>query len=132
MLQAGLPASEAILYFIDTQDPSELAMVLRNWTRSSAVKRAMARLIKKPWQEMTLGERMETALEQHYNSLAYLLFSTNYSEAGSTEKQKLDTARSAIEAKLAGTAGKMSEMDRFLADVAAGKFAHLRPALKVN
>jgi hypothetical protein len=121
MLQAGLPASEAIIYFADTQDPAELAMVLKVWTQSTAVKRAMAKLMRKPWQELTLVERMETALDQHYNSLAYLLFSVNYIEATATDKQKLDTARQALEQKLAGTAGKASPLDQFFADLNAGK-----------
>lgn len=133
MLSAGLPAAEAILYFIDTQDPAELAMILRNWTKSAALKRAMAQLEKKPWQEMTLQERMEAALNQHYNSLAYLLKSVNYIEASQTDKAKLDTARGALEAKLAGTAGKESPLDRFFSDLNSGKLKLAGgPAPKLN
>jgi hypothetical protein len=127
MLAAGLPAAEAICYFVETDDPAEMAMVLRNWTRSTALKAAVGRLERKPWTEMTLPERMEAALNQHYNSLAYLLKSVNYIEASSTDKQKLDTARGALEAKLAGTAGATSPIDQFFADLNAGKL-HLNKA----
>lgn len=121
MLQAGLPASEAILYFVETSDPAEMAMILRNWSKSAAVKRAMAKLMSKPWAEMSLAERMNAALDQHYNSLAYLLYSVNYIEASSSDKGKLDTARGALESKLAGTAGKESPLDRFFSDLNSGK-----------
>lgn len=127
MLQAGLPASDAILYFIDSQDPAELAMVLRNWTKSRVVKRAMAKLESKPWQEMTLHERMEAALEQHYNGLAYLLKSSHYMEVSQADKAKLDTARGALESKLAGTAGKESPLDRFFSDLNSGKLKLANP-----
>lgn len=121
MLQAGMPPSEAILYFVDTQDPAELAMILRNWTKSRAIKLALAKLQTKSWQEMTLMERINLALDQHYNGLAYLLYSQNYMEASQTDKAKLDTARGALEAKLAGTAGKESPLDRFFSDLNSGK-----------
>jgi hypothetical protein len=71
MISAGLPASEAILYFIDSEDPAELAMILKRWTRSKVVKRAMGKLNRKPWEEMSLDERMRAALDQHYNALLY-------------------------------------------------------------
>lgn len=132
MLQAGLPASEAILYFVDTQDPAELAMILRNWTKSSVVKKALAKLSKKPWQDMSLNERIDCALEQHYNTMAYLLYSINYIEASQTDKGKLDTARVALEQKRAGTAGKESPLDRFFSDLNSGKLKLSNPLPKLN
>lgn len=122
MLQAGLPAKEAILYFYEEEnDPVFIATALAKWTRSRAVKRAQLKLMRKPWQEMTTDERMHYALDQHYSSLAYVLFSANYLEASQSDKAKLDTARSAIEAKLAGTAGKVDSLTRFFDDVSSGK-----------
>ena len=132
MLQAGLPSSEALLYFIESEDPAELAMLLKRWTRSRAVKRAMASLTRKPWQEMTLEERMKAALDQHYNALAYLLFSNNYIEANSTDKGKLDTARAALESKLAGSAGKLDALSQFYDDINSGKLKLARPGLVLN
>jgi hypothetical protein len=132
MISAGLPASEAILYFIESEDPAELAMLLKRWTRSKAVKRALSSLHRKPWQDMTLDERMRAALEQHYNGLAYMLFSNNYLEANSTDKGKLDTARAAIESKLAGTAGKLDALSQFYDDVNSGKLKLKSAGLVLN
>lgn len=132
MLQAGLPATEAILYFIDADDPNEVRMVLNKWQRSAAVKRASASLMKRPWQLMNLDERISTALDQHYSSLAYILFSRNYVEASQTEKSKLDTARQALEAKVAGTAGKSDALSRFYDDLSSGRIKLASTPPKLN
>jgi hypothetical protein len=121
MLTSGLPASEAILYFLDSDDPAEVGLVLSKWQRSKAVKKAMLSLMKKPWHEMGLEERMHYALDLHYSSLAHFLFSHNYAEVGATDKAKADTARQAIEAKLAGLAGKTDALSRFFEDIRDGK-----------
>lgn len=128
MLQAGLPPAQAILYFTDSEDPGEIAFLLKRWQRSTAVRKAQSRLTSKSWQDMTLDERCRYALDQHYSALAYLLFSTHYAEVGSTDKAKLDSARTAIEAKLAGTAGKGDPMSQFIDDLKTGKLRMLRPA----
>lgn len=127
MLQSGLPAAEAILYFTeDISDPNELAAILKKWQSSTKVKRAMLTLMRKPWQELSLDEKITTALNNHYSQLAYLLFSHNYIEVGSAEKTKLDTARVALEQKLAGMSGKTDALTRFFDDIASGKL-HLNP-----
>jgi hypothetical protein len=128
MLQAGLPASQAILYFTETSDPGELAGTLKAWMRSRVVRKAQQELMGKSWQQMSLEERIKTALDQHYAGLAYLLFSTNYVEAGSVEKGKLDSARVALEAKMAGTAGKTDALSQFFADINSGKVKLSKPA----
>lgn len=130
MLQAGLPASEAILYFAETDDPGELAMMLQKWMRSRAVKAAQAELMGKSWQDMGLEERCRYALDQHYSALAFLLYSTHYAEVGSADKAKLDSARTAIEAKLAGTAGKGDAMSNFLDDLRLGRIKLIPTAVK--
>ena len=136
MLTSGLPSSEAILYFIESDDPAEVAMILSRWQRSKAVKKAMLKLMVKPWHEMSLDERMRYALDLHYSSLAHFLFSHNYAEVGSGDKAKADTARQAIEAKLAGLAGKTDALSRFFDDIKDGKLKLspvVSPAvLKVN
>jgi hypothetical protein len=121
MLQAGLPAEQAILYFTDSTDPGDIAALLGKWTRSRSVKAAQQTLLGKGWQEMTLEERIDCGLNYHYNSLAFLLFSTNYSSVGPTDKAKLDSARQALEAKKAGTAGQGDALSRFMDDFRAGK-----------
>lgn len=127
MLQAGLPASEAILYFTeDISDPNELAAILKKWQSSGKVRKAMLSLMRKPWHEMSLDERIRYALDLHYSSLAHFLFSHNYSEIGAADKAKADTARVALEAKLAGMSGKTDALTRFFDDIASGKL-HLNP-----
>lgn len=121
MLGAGLPASEAILYFIDSDDPTEIALFLQKWQKSRTIRSAMSELMGRPWQELTLEERCRYALDHHYAALAYLLFSTHYAEVGAADKAKLDSARTAIEAKLAGTAGKGNEIEEFLKDIRSGR-----------
>lgn len=127
MLQSGLPATDAIMYFVEIEDPKDLGPFVKKWQRSPLVRQALIRLTKKSFMDMTPDERMKYALELHYNQLAYVLVSQNYADAGSAEKSKADTARSAIEAKLAGTAGKTSAMDRFFDDLAAGKLKLAQP-----
>lgn len=121
MLQAGLPSSDAIQYFTDSSDPGELANLLNSWLRSRALKRAQVQLMGKAWQDMTLNERINYALDLHYNSLAYFLYSHNYAEVGQSDKAKADTARGALEAKLAGLAGKGDALTRFMEDFVSGK-----------
>lgn len=127
MLKAGLPASQAILYFINSDDPLEINQTLSKWVRSRAVARAQTTLMGKTWQEMTLEEQIDTSLKQHYASLAFLLFSTNYLEANASDKQKLDSARVALEQKQAGTAGKLDPLSQFYADISSGKLALPKP-----
>jgi hypothetical protein len=81
----------------------------------------MASLMKKAWQEMTLSEKMETALDIHYSGLAYFLFSHNYGDLGAADKAKADTARTALEQKLAGVAGRGDALSRFFDDINSGK-----------
>lgn len=121
MLQAGLPADQAILYFTDDSDPADVAVLLSKWMRCRAIKKAQQRLLGKSWQEMSLEERIETGLTYHYNSLAYLLFSQNYSVVGPADKAKLDSARTALEAKKAGTAGQGDALSRFMDDLRTGR-----------
>ena len=132
MLQAGLPASEAILYFTETSDPQELAHMLRKWMTSKAVKEATSQLLGKSWTEMTLEEKIKTATDNHYAQLAYFLFSHNYSDLGQVDKAKADTARQALEAKLAGVAGKGDALSQFFHDINTGKIKLGKPILPVS
>lgn len=121
MLQAGLPAEQAILYFTESQDPGEIALILSKWQRSRAVARAQITLMGKSWQEMDLETQIKTSLDRHYASLAYMLYSVNYLSAGAAEKAKLDSARTALEQKIAGTSGKTNALDAFYDDLRSGK-----------
>lgn len=121
MLKAGLPAGEAILYFTSSDDPHEIASMLAKWTKSKEVAAAIERLNGKKWQDMTLQEQIHVALDQHYAGLAYFLFSRNYTDLQSHDKSKADTARQALEAKLAGTAGKLDALSQFAEDLRLGR-----------
>jgi hypothetical protein len=121
MLHHGLPAEQAILYFVETEDPRELALMVSKWTGSKYVGEAQKQLLGKDWTEMSLDEAIDVALNQHYRSLAFLLFSTNYLSANQGEKAKLDSARTALEAKKAGTAGKVDALSSFYDDVKTGR-----------
>lgn len=121
MLSAGLPAEQAIQYFIETNDPAELALVLSKWQRSRSVQRAQVKLLGKSWQEMSLDEKIEAGLNQQYANLAYLCWSVNYVTAGDREKSKLDAAIKMLEAKKAGVAGQGDALSVFLSDVKSGR-----------
>lgn len=122
MLQAGLPSHEAILYFAETDDPADHAALLHAFQRSRKVKQATLDLMGGvPWQEMDLNARMRHALDIHYSQLAYILHSTHYGDLNQTEKQKADTARQTLEAKLAGQAGKGDPLSRFFDDLNSGR-----------
>lgn len=130
MLRAGLPAEQAILYFLETDDPLVVSQTLQRWQRSREVSAAQRQLQGKDWQEMSDEEMMQAALGQHYRNLAFLLHSTNYITANQGEKAKLDSARTALEAKLAGTAGKMNALEQFYEDLRKGS-VRLNPTVRL-
>jgi hypothetical protein len=129
MLKAGLPPNDAILYFADgSEAPSELAGACQEWMKSAHVKRATLTLMGKPWQEMNLDEQCAHALNNAYAGMAYFLYSTNYSSLGTTDKSKHDTARQALEARAAGTAGKGDALSMFMDDLRSGRVKLNKPA----
>ena len=132
MLQAGLPAEQAILYFTSTDNPAEINAMLLRWQRSAAVGAAQVQLLGKAWQDMTLEEQIQTGLKQQYAAQAYLCFSVNYITATDREKAKIDTAMKSLEAKVAGTSGKGDPLAEFFSDIKAGKFASLNPKLSLQ
>ena len=75
----------------------------------------------KSWQEMSLEERIHFSIDKHYSEMAYFLYSHNYSQLVGTDRQKADICRQALEAKIAGTAGKMGPLEQFWADIKTGK-----------
>lgn len=121
MLEAGLTATQAILYFIESDDPGYLGQVAARWTRARTVQKAQQALLDKSWAAMSTDERMKVALDRHYSQLATILFSTHYAEANPQEKGKMDEARKALESKVAGTAGKGDPFSRFMDDLNTGK-----------
>lgn len=118
IVSSGMPQIDAIRYFCEPEE--EPAAKLHLWTGSKLVSNAILTIQKKSWQDMTLGERIKTAMDLHYSQMAYFLYSHNYVEVAGADKQKADTCRQALEAKLAGMAGKMDALTQFWSDVANG------------
>lgn len=132
MLSSGLPAEQAIQYFTESADPAEISAMLAKWQRSRSVQRAQVALMGKAWQEMSLDEKCETGLNQTYAGQAYLLFSVNYISASPAEKAKLDTARATLEARKAGTSGKMNALEQFFEDVKNKKLVLPQPVKRLD
>lgn len=126
MLASGAPAREAMRYFLP-DDPSEVltgAQVEREaakWLADKEVQRVVVQLQGKDWTDLTTEEKMRLSLDKTYVEMAYFLYSRNYVELSGHEKAKADTCRTALESKLAGTAGKLSAMEQFWNDMASGK-----------
>lgn len=116
---SGVPAYEAVGFFLPsaaTEEAREKAAL--DLPRQPEVAKAMQRLSGgKPWQELRSEERINLAIEKHYAEMAYFLWTHNYAELSGPDKMKADTCRQALEAKLAGTAGKGNALDRFYESV---------------
>ena len=122
MLQSGMPPVDAIPYFFAPEtEPSVLAEALKGWMRSAAVQHAVRTLQGNDWQAMTLDERIRLAIDKHYAELAYFLYSHNYSTLTGGDRAKADICRQSLEAKIAGTAGKLGPIEAFWNDVKTGK-----------
>lgn len=121
IVRSGLPPTHAILYFIPLEDPGEIEKWSHRWMGCRAVNNAMNKLQGKKWQDMTTQERMDIALDLHYNQLSTTLYANNYIIASETDKKKMDSARQAIEAKNAGLAGQQGGLEMFYADLRAGR-----------
>ena len=122
MLKSGMPSTDAIQYFFDDeQDPERLRFEHDRWIRSGLVRDAVDAVQGKKWSAMTLQEQIQFAIDKHYAELAYFLYSHNYSTLSGAERQKADTCRQALEAKLAGMAGKMTPLTAWFDDVRSGR-----------
>ena len=114
LLHAGVPPTEAIQLFMDLQDAAELSAALLVWTKSKLTRGALRDLRGKAWEKMSTEEMIDEALQQHYRQLAFTLDNMHYFEVSASERQKLDAARTALEAKKAGTAGQGNGLDEFM------------------
>lgn len=125
MTMAGVPAEEALPYFIEgavEMDPLQFALLAKQWAKSRAVLEQIVLLQKGDWTTLTPQQRIQLALDKHYNEMAYYLYTHNYAEISNPNlKQKADTCRGALEAKVAGMAGKMNALSTFWEDVMAGR-----------
>lgn len=135
MVLAGLPAPDAVRYFLPEDavvDSLNLTQLGQRWQAHRDVAAAMVRLQKGDWVSLSGAERIKLALDKHYNEMAYFLYTHNFAEITHPQLQAKSTAcRMALEAKVAGTAGKMNELTRFWDDLATGK-ASLAPARPIS
>src|SRR3990167_1242496 len=115
MLGSGMPPLDILTYFYPDLAPIDLKGELDRWNRSHNVRAAILAQMGRAWQDMTLDERIAFAIDKHYSEMAYFLYSHNYAQLVGADKQKADTCRQALEAKLAGMAGKMGPLEAFCA-----------------
>src|SRR3990167_2848952 len=125
MLSSGAPAREAIRYFLpegeEVLTSGQVEQIAARWLADKAVQAAIIGLQGTEGEGMTTEEKLRYAVGKTYVEMAYFLYSRNYVELSGPERTKADTCRSALEAKLAGTAGKLSAVEQFWADVTSGK-----------
>jgi hypothetical protein len=121
MMNAGMPSLDALRYFFPDSTEIEVKEAHKAWMKSRELEKAILTVQGKPWQEMNLDERIRFAIDKHYSEMAYFLYSHNYAELVGGDKTKADTCRQALEAKLAGSAGKMNALDQWLDDVRSGR-----------
>jgi len=118
---SGAPVPEAVRYFWsgDLTD-EELLTYEQAWPMQPEVLAVMERMTGgTAWHTMSDEQRLDVSLTKHYNELAYVLWTTNYAELAGAEKVRADTARTAIEAKLAGMAGRESPLATFYTELLA-------------
>lgn len=112
---AGVPVADIVTYFVPpgTKDEEILASA-KEWPGQREVLEALRLLTGGvPWQQLSPEERLKIALDKHYAEMAYFLWSHNYADLTGGEKGKADDCRRALEAKLAGTAGKGNFLEVF-------------------
>ena len=122
MVTSGMPMADAIRYFIPADMlPENLTGFVQLWEKSKVYAQALLTLMGAPWHKMAPEQRWKYALEKQYMEMAYFLSSHNHGELKGQAKQKAHTCRLALEAKLAGTAGKLNALEQFYDDVRTGK-----------
>ena len=115
MILAGAPVADIVPYFWpDPMDEQTLIACAELWPQQPEVQTAIEQLAGgEPWHKLSDEARWELALKKHYSELAYILWTTNYAEAEGPARTKADTCRTAIEAKVAGMAGRDSPLAQF-------------------
>jgi hypothetical protein len=125
MIAAGLPAADALRYFLPEEavvDTTTLAEMARRWQRNRLVGEATSRLQGGDWTSLSKEQRIQLALDKHRGEMAYLLYSHNFAdEMNPAVLNKMNTARQSLEAFLAGNAGKHDPFADFMRDLASGK-----------
>lgn len=124
MLHVGVPPSQAILYFASEEeaaDPTFLIELRDAWLKHREVGKEVNRLQGGNWEDLSLEQRIQIALDKNYAEKAFFLYSNNFNEVSGADYTKLQEARKVLEAKMAGTSGKLNVLDQFMEDVKTGK-----------
>lgn len=119
LLMAGAPVTVACSYLLprgageeDLRDAAEC------WPRQAEVLEELQVLTGgQPWQMLSKEERLKVALDKHYAEMAFFMWTHNYGELNGADRQKSDICRSALEAKIAGTAGTNNPLEAFYAEI---------------
>ena len=119
IVMSGVPTHRAVRYFTPlAMDDDDIRDFSRACYAQSEVQAALQLLSGGvPWQSLSKEQRLSIALDKHYAELAYFLWANNYADLDGAGKQKADTCRQALDAKVAGTAGKGNAMERFYEDL---------------
>lgn len=109
MILAGVTAEVGASYFL-TDPPAEVIKeAARKWPKQKEVTRELVRLQGgKDWLAMSPAERVQTALDKHYNEMAFYLYHNNYADLDGGKKSKADICRESLEARIA-SAGKVND-----------------------
>lgn len=121
MLGSGMPGIDVLAYFLPELGATDLKQELARWLATPVVRASILAQMGKSWQDMTLDERITFSVDKHYSEMAYFLYSHNYSQLMGPDRQKADICRQALEAKIAGNAGKLGPLESFWADIKSGK-----------
>ena len=121
ILSSGVPQLEAAQYVRPDLEGQDLKFELTHLLKDPNVSAAILHIQGKPWQEMSLSDRIQFAINKNYTEMAYFLYANNYNDLQGADRTKADVCRATLEAKLAGMAGKMGALESFWADVQSGK-----------
>jgi hypothetical protein len=133
ILLSGCPPSQAVGYFLVEGDDGEAEeRFLQAWPRQPEVLEAIRGLTGGEWHTLGEEERLQLALRKHYAELAFFLWSHNYNDLNGPDKMKADGCRQALEAKLAGLAGKEDQLADFYKDVLGAYQAQAKAAMTVK
>lgn len=97
VLAAGVPATDALVYFAPehfaAQTPEQIATWQRQWLTSNIVIRAFNSFNGGAWEELDKDRRLELSVDKTLAELAYFLYTHNYQDCYGIELTKHDAAR---------------------------------------
>ena len=118
LLMAGVSPASAATYFLPSKVQDEaLQEAAQTWCHQREVMKHVEAMSGGPWEKLTKEQRLQVALDKMYAEMAFFLWSHSYGDLQGLDRQKADTCRAALEAKLAGTAGKGNAIERFYEDL---------------